>query len=81
LPRTFGSAYGFDKEIIIVGFSLVRFAGLADVHRTLHTTYYRHNARVILTLIRHYFNSSTTFVKNKELPPRDIPKSAKYRGS
>jgi len=81
LPRTFGGAYGFDEEIIVVGFALVSLGGLADVHRTLYIASRPYSTSMISTTIRHYFTSSTTFAKNKELPARDITKSVKYRGS
>src|ERR1035441_7702497 len=39
LPGTFGSAEGFDEEVIVVGFAFVSLGSLADVHGTLHTSY------------------------------------------
>jgi hypothetical protein len=62
LPRTFGRAYGFDQEIIVVAFALVSLGRLADVHRTLHTAREVRNAIEILITIRHYFRVSRTSV-------------------
>jgi hypothetical protein len=55
LARAFGGLCGFDKQVVDVGFALVRSRRFSDVHWPLHVAFSPHNVKRNRSHFSHYY--------------------------